>query len=268
MDDEQFYSVSRYGDRLRSGEKLTIEHSLLFSSAKADLAPLVKKSEAQLDDLIAKSEAKEDEMFRQLCMEVTKWEKQGAKTMLLRKALEYVKTPIVTHTANVWKTLDHNRHECSNMVYKMTYQIYEDTKYDRTLKKSVPVAWEVRWSVGFNMPSKRNPYSYYSSASTEIAGQERKRYMDKAAAEKYIQGRIAAYAKLFQEISPPIPEDKVKLFSVNGHLLPGYTVQPHVPTPDELLIFLDDADLHEEGKALPKPKTPQRTAPKKGSISR
>ena len=65
--------------------------------------------------------------------------------------------------------------------------------------------------------------------------------------DKYLQGRINAYAHLFTEISPPIPKGEEKRFSVNGILLPGYTVEVPEPTPqevaDSLLDLLDDEDL-------------------------
>ena len=67
-----------------------------------------------------------------------------------------------------------------------------------------------------------------------------------------MQGRIAAYAHLFQEISPPLPENHVHLFSVNGKLLPGYTVQPHQPTPQELLAFVEDGDTPPKKEAKTK----------------
>lgn len=64
--------------------------------------------------------------------------------------------------------------------------------------------------------------------------------------EKYLQGRINAYAHLFKEISPPIPAEHEKRFCVNGVLLPGYTMEAPKRTPqevaDELLGFLDDED--------------------------
>ena len=269
-DEERFYSVYSYGDHLSHGDKLKIEHSLSFSPQKADLSPLVGKTVEQLEAMRSASIDAEREIFKRLCASVSEWEAQGAQTLLSQKALEYVKTPTVTHTSNQWKDSGHDQHECSNMVYKMYYQIYEDTTYDRKLKKSVPVAWRVRWYVGFNPPPRRNPYSYYTNSSTEIAGQENKRYTDKAAADKYIQGRITAYAHLFTELSPPIPEDKVFLFQVNGHLLPGYTAAPHEPTPEELLDFLDEEDIPSaEAKVIPMSKKPaKKVAPKKSGPSR
>ena len=83
------------------------------------------------------------------------------------------------------------RENISNRVYQMTYRIREDTAYDHKLKKQVPVAWYVSWSVEYNLPPRKDPY--YSRPSP-LAGQDNKRYGDKAAAERYVQGRIAAYA--------------------------------------------------------------------------
>ncbi len=39
--------------------------------------------------------------------------------------------------------------------------------------------------------------------------------------EKYLQGRIAAYADLFVEICPPIPTEHKDRFSINGQLMQG-----------------------------------------------
>ena len=59
----------------------------------------------------------------------------------------------------------------------------------------------------------------------KIAGQNQKRYTDKAAALKYLDGRKKAYAHLFTEISPQIPKQYERHFTVHGALLPGYTVE-------------------------------------------
>ena len=52
-----------------------------------------------------------------------------------------------------------------------------------------------------------------------------KRYTDKNAAIKYLDGRKKAYSHLFTEISPPIPKEYEHHFMVHGTLLPGYTVE-------------------------------------------
>ena len=81
------------------------------------------------------------------------------------------------------------------MVYQMSYRIREDTAYDHKQKKQMPVAWYVSWSVNYNVPRRKDPYS---STPSPLASQDNKRYTDKAADERYVQGRIAAYAHLFQ----------------------------------------------------------------------
>ena len=98
----------------------------------------------------------------------------------------------------------------------MRYHSYEHTRYDREKEQSVPYAWTLSWSVYTNSPDG------YGQA--KIAGQEKK-FADKAAMEKYLNGRIKAYQHLFTEISPPIPKEYADHFKVNGQLLPGYTVE-------------------------------------------
>lgn len=46
---------------------------------------------------------------------------------------------------------------------------------------------------------------------------------------KYIEGRKKAYAHLFTEISPPIPQEHAEHFKVNDVLLPGYTIEGQEP---------------------------------------
>lgn len=237
---KDFYNVYSYSDKLQPGSELAIKHSVSFDERRANLSPLVSLSPDELKDMQFVSEEKEKAIFERLCASVEEWEEQAAQTLLLGKALEYVKTPAVKHTSNQWQKDEYHGFEVSNMVYKMSYRIREDTQYSRALQKSVPCAWFVSWSVGFNVSQKRD---YYSSSASKIAGQDQKRYTDKAAAEKYVQGRIDTYANLFTELSPPIPEENKNIFSVNGHLLPGYFLKPHEPTVLELLSFVQDQDI-------------------------
>ena len=116
----------------------------------------------------------------------------GAETLLLDKAIEYTRTTVVQHTANEWQTTEHNRHIRSNRVYQMNYYIYENTRYDKEAQKSIPYSWTLTWSVRTNSPSR---------TQAKIAGQDRKVFTDKAAMEKYLNGRIKAYDRLFTEIS-------------------------------------------------------------------
>ena len=95
--------------------------------------------------------------------------------------------------------------------------------------------------------------------------------------EKYLRGRIAAYADLFVEICPPIPEEHKGRFSINGQLMRGYTVATKEPERldqgqvDALLDCLDDADMLEIPSPAPKKQHPQRekhTVKKKHSPTR
>ena len=151
------------------------------------------------------------------------WEQQATATQTINRALEYLRTPEVEHTNNQWNKTNNWRdgEEISNRVYKMTCSVWEDTKYDRETGKSIPVAWYVTWDVYVNSPKQ--------GYGVKIAGQSQKRYTDKAAALKYLEGRKKAYAHLFAEISPPVPEKYENHFTVYGALLPGYTVEGREP---------------------------------------
>lgn len=170
------------------------------------------------------------------------------------------------HTANQWIVNQYGNHEMSNMVYKFFWREYERIEWDRVKEQSVPVAWEITWNVTFNTP--QNPD--YSGRGRQIAGQDKKVFKDRAAMEKYLQGRISAYAHLFTEISPPIPEEHKKRFFVNGVLLPGYTVetpqltQPDPNTVDDLLSYLDDDDM----PSFQQPEEPPAPAPSKAAAKK
>ena len=166
---------------------------------------------------------------------------------MINRALSYLRTPEVTHTANEWRKTDNwrNDEEISNRVYRMSCGIWEDTKYDRETKQSVPVAWYVTWDVYVNSPKQ--------GYGEKIAGQNQKRYTDKAAAEKYLEGRKKAYSHLFTEISPQIPKQYERHFTVYGALLPGYTVEGQEPVKPERTA----AEVSEGGISMPeKPEKP------------
>lgn len=225
-----------------AGDKIEITDSVCFEPGQAEFAELVSLPLATLIEMRQASMKQEEAIYERLCASTSVWAEQAVKTLLLTRAMEYVKTMPVTHTSNVWKTNEYGRHEISNMVYKMMWHVSEDTKWDSAAQKSVTIAWRLSWDVYYNAPHNAD----YMGRG-RISGQERKRFTDKAEMEKYLQGRIASYAKLFTELSPPIPEDQRGRFSVNGCLLPGYTVEQHKPTVTELLDYLDDEDIPADG---------------------
>lgn len=193
-----------------------IEHRIYLKDP--DFSELLGNSQNALDAMRQESVTKEEVIFSKLRASLQEWAEQAANTQLLDKALQYVKTPPVKHTGNRWVNGEYDWHRISNTVYMMDYRIWGNTRHDRTAQKSFTTSWELSWSVHL-----QDPADFRSNG--RIAGQDRKRFADKAAMDKYLQGRIKAYAHLFTEISPPVPKEHIRRFTVNGHLLPGYTVE-------------------------------------------
>lgn len=229
---------------LNPGKELKLIYYAGLSLEKADLSDLVALTREELKTREQESVTKEEEVYGEIENLISEWERQASETIRLRKTLEYLGVPAVRHTSNQWVKGDYDWYEMSNMVYKMTCRVSESTNW-RSPQRPRPIYWELTWSLVFNTP--QNPD--YSGHGRQIAGQRQKRFDDKAALEKYLRGRIKAYAHLFTELSPPIPKEHCRRFCVNGLLLPGYAVDsPEVIAPDEsaveeLLGFLNDGDL-------------------------
>ena len=204
-------------DRLEAADKMKIERGIYFEAKDADISPLTALPLAELMKLREESAAAEETVFENLKVQASAWEEQAGKTLLFDKAIEYARIPEVKHTANKWQDEDNDRHTISNRVYKMSYHVYENTRYDRKAEKSIPYSYTLSWNIYTN-----SPHGY---GQAKIAGQDRKVFADRAAMEKYLNGRIKAYEKLFTEISPAIPPEYAEQFRVNGQLLPGYTVE-------------------------------------------
>ena len=204
-------------DRLEAADKMKIERGIYFDTKNADISPLTALPLAELVKLREESAVAEQTVFENLKVQASAWEEQAGKTLLFDKAIEYARIPEVKHTANKWQDEDNDRHTISNRVYKMSYHVYENTRYDKAAQKSIPYSYTLSWNVYTN-----SPHGY---GQAKIAGQDRKVFADRAAMEKYLNGRIKAYEKLFTEIAPAIPPEYAEQFRVNGQLLPGYTVE-------------------------------------------
>ena len=232
-------------DRLEVADRLKIERSIYFESGKADISALTALPLAELIRQREESAAAEQAIFEALQQQAAAWEAQAGNTLTFDKAIEYARTPAVTHTENQWQADENNNHTISNRVYQMRYHIYENTRYDREQGKSIPYSYTLTWGVHTNSPDR------YGQA--KIAGQDRKVFADKAAMEKYLNGRIKAYQHLFTEISPTIPQEYAEHFKVNGQLLPGYTVegeeqpQPERTAPEKIEM---DAAISLQAEAL------------------
>ena len=215
MEMKKGYSAYEH-DRLDPADSMRIERKVYFEEKTADISGLTALPLEQLRALREEYAAAEQAAFEALRQRAAAWEEQAGKTLAIDKAIEYVRTPEVKHTANQWEAADYGKH-ISNRVYQMRYRVSENTRYDREKEKSIPYSWTLSWSIYTNSPHQ------YGQA--KIAGQERKVFADKAAMEKYLNGRIKAYAHLFTEISPSIPQEYAEHFKVNGQLLPGYFVE-------------------------------------------
>lgn len=217
MEENKDFRAYRYGDHLEPGHELKIEHSI--SCEDVDISSLIRMGKDSLEAMRQGSIDGEQKAYEIVVAAAKQWEQQAAATQMINRALEYLRTPEVEHTANEWhKSGDwRNSEEISNRVYKMTCSVWEDTKYDRETKQMLPVAWYVTWDVYVNSPKQ--------GYGEKIAGQNQKRYTDKAAALKYLEGRKKAYAYLFSEVSPPIPQKYERHFKVYGTLLPGYSIE-------------------------------------------
>ena len=210
------YSAYDY-DRLEAAHTMKIDRTVYFETAAEDIAPLAALPLTQLERQREESAAAEQAIYDDLKKQAALWEQQAGNTALLDRAIAYMRTPAVEHTSNEWKQTDYEWHNRSNMVYQMSYHVYENTRYDRERQESVPYSWSLTWNIRTNDPDGRG--------SAKIAGQDRKTFADKAAMEKYLAGRMKAYDHLFTEISPPIPKEYAEHFKVNGLLLPGYTIE-------------------------------------------
>ena len=216
MEENKDYQVYRF-DYLTEGSQLKLDHSVYCEDV--DISSLITQSADVLEALRQDSMDGEQKALAIVQAAAKQWEQQAAVTQKLNRALAYLRTPEVVHTGNEWRKTGNWRdaEEISNRVYKMTCSVWEDTKYDRETQQSVPVAWYVTWDVYVNSPKE--------GYGEKIAGQNQKRYTDKAAAMKYLDGRKKAYSHLFTEISPQIPKKYERHFTVHGALLPGYTVE-------------------------------------------
>ena len=244
MEENKDYKVYRL-DYLTEGSNLKFEHSVYCEDV--GISSFIAQGEEKIQAMRQDSMDGEKKAFDIVLAATKQWEQQAAVTQKLNRALEYLHTQEVKHTANEWRKTDNwkNDEEISNRVYRMTGGIWEDTKYDRETKQSVPVAWYVTWDVYVNSPKE--------GYGEKIAGQNQKRYTDKAAAEKYLEGRKKAYSHLFTEISPQIPKQYEHHFTVYGALLPGYTVEGQEPVKTDHTA----ADVSEGGISMPeKPEKP------------
>ena len=228
-----------------------------YPDKKADrVAELIQLPREELTTMEEASVAQEKAIFSKFSEIEAEWRKQAAETIAIRKAREYLRALPVEHTSNQWKVNQFGWNVLSNMVYKMSYRVSENKTPDGTL-----INCTLSWDIHYN--TLQHPTPDYTGDGWKIAGQSDKRFATKEELERYLQGRIKAYAHLFTEVSPPIPKGEERRFSVNGILLPGYTVEASLEERvEEMLSFLeDDPALLEEPLSSGHQDTPQEEEP-------
>lgn len=247
----------------KPGEELEVSERIYSFCGRPNVPNLVTLPMADIIRLEQESTEKEQAIYKKLLDVVGEWREQAGQTVDLRQAKQYLLTLPTSHTSNQWQAKSYDWHELSNMVYKFTWRVYERTAWNRNAGKSVTEAWELSWYLTFNTPQEPD----FTGPGRKIAGQDRKVFKEHADMEKYLQGRIKAYAHLFTEISPPIPEEHKKRFCVNGVLLPGYTVEnlntlkPDEAAVDDLLALLNEEELGGGAPALSSEPQPEEKLP-------
>ena len=263
QDEQTYYRVYHYTDKHEAGVLFDVNRKIEFDSYyvdKSDLAELVKLPLKELQGKRKDSVAEEKTAFQAVQAAADQWTVSAAQTMLLDRAIEYVQTPEVPHTANEWKPIKDGQMEISNLVYVMRYKISQ--QQDGNHKGQ----WLVTWGIAINRPPHPKTERYYYSGDVMVVEVKKKYYNGEADAQHYIQGRFDVYAHLFAELSPPVPDRYKRHFQIHGVLLPGYTVAPPERAPqevaDELLSLLDDNDLAAPPGEEQEPPAQEAPAPK------
>lgn len=263
------YEVSTYTGGLRPGSDIEVRRAISYRGEHADFRPFLAVPLKELDRRLKESAAAEKNIYDELQKAVKAWDEHGAQTLLLQKAIEYLKTAPVKHTSNEWEQRNDGTWEISNLVYRMTFKIVP-------CGDELKLSWELRYTApGYDPNAYRLYYDQGPKPRIEYEGS--KKYKTMAGAQKYVQSKFDQYAKCFETLSPPVPESVKSLFCVNGQLLQGYTVGKDAPavkvTPERivpdreaveaLLDFLEDEETSDTPpEQTENPPTPAKQAPR------
>lgn len=246
---------------IKHGEEMEVYSHIYYGGDKERVRKLVELPIDELDRLEQASIEKEEAIYLSTRELMAQWDTQAKETRGIRDAKAYLRTMPVSHTSNRAVKVANDFMEISNMVYKLTWRVYDRTSWNKAAGRQIVNAHELTWRLLYNTVREADN----TSSGLQIAGQDRKVFRDKESLEKYLNGRIKAYAHLFQEISPPIPKGEEGRFSVNGVLLPNYTVEI---TADDLLQFIDEEDTPQEKQSHVPTKKPTVEPKKKRGMER
>ena len=91
--EKNFYEISAGGTMLREGSYLDIQRSLVYRGERADFTPFLNVPLKELEKQLKASKVEEQKIYDQLKEAAEAWDKHGAQTLLLEKAIEYLKVP-------------------------------------------------------------------------------------------------------------------------------------------------------------------------------
>ena len=178
--EKTFYEISSSGTLLREGAYLDIQRSLFYRGERADFTPFLNVPLKELEKQLKASKAEEQKIYDQLKEAAGAWDEHGAQTLLLEKAIEYLKVPEVKHTSNEWKQQEDGSWEISNLVYKMTFSI---VKFGDE--------WKLAWELSYTAPGLSvGHWEYTRSPRQRIEYEGSKKYKTLEGAQKYIQSKF------------------------------------------------------------------------------
>ena len=142
MAKKSFYEIGSSEGYLREGFYLEVRRQINYRGDRADFKPFLNVPVKDLEKQLKESQAEEKKVFEEMKKAVTAWDEHGAQTLLLQKAIEYLKTPEVTHTRNEWQRHKDGSWEISNLVYKMTFNIVKSGD-----------EWKLTWELSYTAPA-------------------------------------------------------------------------------------------------------------------
>lgn len=206
MAKKSFYEIGSSEGYLREGFYLEVRRQINYRGDRADFKPFLNVPVKDLEKQLKESQAEEKKVFEEMKKAVTAWDEHGAQTLLLQKAIEYLKTPEVTHTRNEWQRHKDGSWEISNLVYKMTFNIVKSGD-----------EWKLTWELSYTAPGLSQGYWGYTRSPRErIEYEGSKKYKTMEGAQKYIQSKFDQYAPCFESLSPPIPAEAKESFPPVG----------------------------------------------------
>lgn len=100
MAKKSFYEVGSYTGDLQEGTDFFVRRQMRYLGENANFKPFLNTPIKELEQQLKESKAAEKKIFTEVQAAAKAWDAHGAQTLLLTKAIEYLKTPVVEHTGN------------------------------------------------------------------------------------------------------------------------------------------------------------------------